>query len=174
MIWYFPFENGRNLLLQMISVRIFKSKTQWKLGCYFFRGSFQNKNILEQSVYPSWQARLILWPAAGCSQGAFPLSPPVSKWTSCNKWRQIASASLNNGDYRLEGGETNSVWRPPNHLGQQSKGSVPRRWPPKHAGQDFPKRKLPLFNQNMLVRIFYSENCHFWVIRLWAFCQTCN
>ena len=169
MIWYFPFETGINLLLQMISVRIFKSKSQWKLGCYFFTGSFQNKNILEQSVYSSWQARLILWPAAGCSHGAFPLSPPVSKWTSCNKWRQIASASLNNGDYRLEGGETkgrktNSVWRPPNHLGQQSKGSVPRRWPlgatktcrsgfskaktatfqPKHAGQDFLQWKLPL------------------------------
>ena len=166
----------------MISVRIFKSKSQWKLGCNLFRGSFQNKNILEQSVYPSWQARLILWPAAGCSQGAFPLSPPVSKWTSCNKWRQIASASLNNGDYRLEGGETR-VGRQtvcgelPIISGSRVKGRshAGGHWePPKHAGQDFLKRKLPLFNQNMLVRIFYSENCHFWVIRLWAFCQTCN
>ena len=56
------------------------------------------------------------------------------------------------------------VRRPPNHLKQKSTcwSHAGGHWQtPKHVGQDFLKRKLPLLNQNMLVKSFFRENCHF-------------
>ena len=96
-----------------------------------------------------------------------PPTVPVSNWTPCNKWIQIASASLNNGDYRVAektmGGKTNSVCEDPPIISIKRVQVGPTRVAiGRH--QDMPvkikKRKLPILKQNMLIQIFYSGNCH--------------
>ena len=158
----------------ILSRAIFKWKKQnsWKIrwgsddrsSANQIRNVYKNRN----GVYPSWHS-----PHYGQrNHGAFPcLTPPtvpVSKWTSCNKWIQIASASLNNGDYRVAektmGGKTNSVCEDPPIISIKRVQVGPTRVAiGRH--QDMPvkifsKRKLPILNQNMLIQIFYSGNCH--------------
>ena len=85
------------------------------------------------------------------------------KWTSCNKWIQMASASLNNGDYRVAektmGGKTNSVCEDPPIISIKRVQVGPTRVAiGRHQVMPvkIKKRKLPILNQKMLIQIFYS------------------